>query len=273
MITAQEMARAAGVRHGFFTRQGGVSEGVYASLNCGFGSNDNPAHVAENRAIALRALGLSPEALVTVYQIHSSEVVVADDPWPPARAPKADGIVTRRPGIALGVLTADCAPILLADAGAGVIGAAHAGWRGALGGILEATARAMERLGARLSATVAVVGPCIHQSSYEVGADLRDAVLAAERACGDMPPGMRSHDDRQEINPDDLFRAGARSGKFQFDLPGFMVRRLQRLALGAVSRVGVDTFADEKRFFSYRRSVKRGEADYGRELSAIALVG
>jgi hypothetical protein len=255
MITAQELARAAGVRHGFFTRQGGVSEGVYASLNCGFGSNDNPAHVAENRAIALRELGLSAEALVTVYQIHSAEVVVADDPWPPARAPKADGIVTRRPGIALGVLTADCAPVLLADAGAGVIGAAHAGWRGGLGGILEATARAMERLGARLSATVAVVGPCIHQSSYEVGADLRDTVLAAER------------------EGDDLFRAGARSGKFQFDLPGFMVRRLQRLALGAVARVAADTFADEERFYSYRRSVKRSEADYGRELSAIALVG
>ncbi|MSO84577.1 MAG: peptidoglycan editing factor PgeF [Rhodospirillales bacterium] len=255
MINAQELARAAGVRHGFFTRQGGVSEGVYASLNCGFGSNDNPAHVAENRAIASRALGLSPEALVTVYQVHSAEVVVADEPWPPARAPKADGIVTRRPGIALGVLTADCAPVLLADAGAGVIGAAHAGWRGALGGILEATARAMERLGARLSATVAVVGPCIHQSSYEVGADLRDAVLAADGACGD------------------LFRAGARSGKYQFDLPGFIVRRLQRLALGAVARVAGDTFADEKRFYSYRRSVKRGEADYGRKLSAIALVG
>ncbi len=254
MINAQELARAAGVRHGFFTRQGGVSEGVYASLNCGFGSNDNPAHVAENRAIASRALGLPPEALVTVYQIHSSEVVVADQPWPPARAPKADGIVTRRPGIALGVLTADCAPVLLADAGAGVIGAAHAGWRGALGGILEATARAMERLGARIEATVAVVGPCIHQSSYEVGADLRDAVLAADGACGD------------------LFRAGARGGKYQFDLPGFIVRRLQRLALGAVARVAGDTFADEKRFYSYRRSVKRGEADYGRKLSAIALV-
>jgi YfiH family protein len=254
MITAQELARAAGVRHGFFTRQGGVSEGVYASLNCGFGSNDNPAHVAENRAIALRELGLTPESLVTVYQVHSAEVVVADEPWPPARAPKADGIVTRQPGIALGVLTADCAPVLLADAGAGVIGAAHAGWRGALGGILEATARAMERLGARLSATVAVVGPCIHQSSYEVGADLRDTVLAADR------------------EDDDLFRAGKRNEKFQFDLPGFMVRRLRRLALGAVASVAADTFADEKRFYSYRRSIKRSEADYGRELSAIALV-
>jgi hypothetical protein len=255
MITAQELARAAGVRHGFFTRQGGVSEGVYASLNCGFGSNDNPAHVAENRAIALRALGFSSDALVTAYQIHSADVVVADDPWPPARAPKADGIVTSRPGIALGVLTADCAPVLLADAEAGVIGAAHAGWRGAVGGILEATARAMEKLGAGLSSTVAVVGPCIQQRSYEVGADLRDAVLAAE-------------DDGR-----DLFQAGARAGKFQFDLPGFIVRRLRRLALGAVACVDADTCADEKRFFSYRRAVRRGESDYGRELSAIALVG
>ncbi len=255
MITAQELARAAGVRHGFFTRQGGVSEGVYASLNCGFGSNDNPARVAENRAIAARALGLSAEALVTAYQIHSADVIVADEPWPPARAPKADGIVTRRPGVALGVLTADCAPVLMADAEAGVIGAAHAGWRGALGGILEATARAMEKLGARLTSTVAVVGPCIQQSSYEVGADLRDAVLAVEREAGG------------------LFRAGARAEKFQFDLPAFLVRRLRRLALGAVACVDADTCADEKRFFSYRRAVKRGEPDYGRELSAIALVG
>jgi YfiH family protein len=255
MITAQELARAAGVRHGFFTRQGGVSEGVYASLNCGFGSNDNPAHVAENRVIALGALGFPSDALVTAYQIHSADVVVADDPWPPARAPKADGIVTSRPGIALGVLTADCAPVLLADAEAGVIGAAHAGWRGAIGGILEATARAMEKLGAGLSSTVAVVGPCIHQRSYEVGADLRDAVLAAE---GDGR---------------DLFQSGARAGKYQFDLPGFVVRRLRRLALGAVACVDADTCADETRFFSYRRAVKQGEADYGRELSAIALVG
>ncbi len=255
MITAQELARAAGVRHGFFTRQGGVSEGVYASLNCGFGSNDNPARVAENRAIAARALGLSAEALVTAYQIHSADVIVADEPWPPARAPKADGIVTRRPGVALGVLTADCAQVLMADAEAGVIGAAHAGWRGALGGILEATARAMEKLGARLTSTVAVVGPCIQQSSYEVGADLRDAVLAVEREAGG------------------LFRAGARAEKFQFDLPAFLVRRLRRLALGAVACVDADTCADEKRFFSYRRAVKRGEPDYGRELSAIALVG
>jgi YfiH family protein len=255
MITAQELARAAGVRHGFFTRLGGVSEGVYASLNCGFGSNDNPAHVAENRAIALRALGFSPQALVTAYQIHSADVVVAEEPWPPARAPKADGIVTRRPGLALGVLTADCAPVLLADAEAGVIGAAHAGWRGAIGGILEATARAMEKLGARLASTIAVIGPCIQQRSYEVGSDLREAVLAAER------------------DGAELFRAGARSGKFQFDLPGFLIRRLRRLALGAVACVEADTCSDESRFFSYRRAVKRGEPDYGRELSAIALVG
>ena len=255
MITAQELARTAGVRHAFFTRQGGVSEGVYASLNCGFGSNDDPGRVAENRARVTARLGLAAETLVTAYQVHSAEVVSVAESWPPARAPKADGMVTRTRGLALGILTADCVPVLLVDAAAGVIGAAHAGWRGAIGGILEATARAMERLGARLSATVAVVGPCIHQSSYEVGADLRDAVLAADR------------------EGDDLFRTGARSGKYQFDLPGFIVRRLQRLALGAVARVAADTFADEKRFFSYRRSVKRGDADYGRELSAIALAG
>ena len=253
MITAQELARTAGVRHAFFTRQGGVSEGVYASLNCGFGSNDDPGRVAENRARVTARLGLAADALVTVYQVHSAEVVSVSESWPPARAPKADALVTRTRGLALGVLTADCVPVLLADAGAGVIGAAHAGWRGAVGGIIEATARAMETLGARLNATVAVIGPCIQQSSYEVGDDLRDAVLGADRTATD------------------LFRAGKTDGKFLFDLPEFIARRLERLALGAVGRIAADTCADEARFFSYRRAGKRGEKDYGREISVIAL--
>lgn len=255
MITAQELARTAGVRHAFFTREGGVSGGVYASLNCGFGSNDDPGRVAENRARAAGRLGLSVDALITVYQVHSADVVTVSEPWPSARVPKADGLVTRTPGIALGVLTADCAPVLLADAAAGVIGAAHAGWRGAMGGIVEATARAMEALGAKLAATVAVVGPCIQQASYEVGAEMRDAVLGADRAAAD------------------LFRDGDTRGKFFFDLPGFVGRRLERLGLGTVGRIAVDTYADETRFYSYRRATKRGETDYGRELSAIALAG
>lgn len=255
MITAQELARTAGVRHAFFTREGGVSEGVYASLNCGFGSNDDPGRVAENRARAAGRLGLSADALVTVYQVHSADVVTVSEPWPPARAPRADGLVTRTPGIALGVLTADCAPVLLADAAAGVIGAAHAGWRGAIGGIVEATARAMEALGAKLAATVAVVGPCIQQASYEVGAEMRDAVLGADRTAAD------------------LFRDGDARGKFFFDLPGFVDRRLERLGLGTVGRIAADTFTDETRFYSYRRATKRGGTDYGRELSAIALAG
>lgn len=255
MITAQELARTAGVRHAFFTREGGVSEGVYASLNCGFGSNDDPGRVAENRARAAGRLGLSVDALVTVYQVHSADVVTVSEPWPSARAPKADGLVTRTPGIALGVLTADCAPVLLADAAAGVIGAAHAGWRGAMGGIVEATARAMEALGAKLAATVAVVGPCIQQASYEVGAEMREAVLGTDRAAADF------------------FRDGDVGGKFFFDLPGFVGRRLERLGLGTVGRVAADTYADQTRFYSYRRATKRGETDYGRELSAIALAG
>ena len=253
MITAQELARTAGVRHAFFTRQGGVSEGVYASLNCGFGSNDDPGRVAENRARVTARLGLGAEALVTAYQVHSAEVVSVAESWPPARAPKADGMVTRTRGLALGILTADCVPLLLADAAAGVIGAAHAGWRGAIGGVIEATARAMETLGARLAATVAVIGPCIQQASYEVGDDLRDAVLGADRTATD------------------LFRMGDAGGKFLFDLPGFVARRLERLDLGTIGRIAADTCADEARFFSYRRATKRGETDYGRELSVIAL--
>ena len=253
MITAQELARTAGVRHAFFTRQGGVSEGVYASLNCGFGSNDDPGRVAENRARVTARLGLAAETLVTAYQVHSAEVVSVAESWPPARAPKADGMVTRTRGLALGILTADCVPVLLVDAAAGVIGAAHAGWRGTVGGIIEATARAMETLGARLAATIAVIGPCIQQASYEVGDDLRAAVLGADRTATD------------------LFRPGDAGGKFLFDLPGFVARRLERLNLGTIGRIAADTCADEARFFSYRRATKRGETDYGRELSVIAL--
>jgi hypothetical protein len=253
MITAAVLERAAGVRHGFFTREGGVSEGLFASLNCGFGSGDDPERVAVNRTRAAEQLGLSGGALLTVYQTHSTDVVVAEEPWPPDQAPRADAIVTRRHGLALGVLTADCAPVLLADSKAGVVAAAHAGWRGARAGILEAAIKAMAELGARPSAIVAGIGPCIRQDSYEVGAEFHDAFLADDPANAD------------------LFQPAPRPGHFQFDLPGYVRRRLERLGLASVDALAMDTCADERRFFSYRRATKRGERDYGRALSAIAL--
>lgn len=253
MITAAVLERAAGVRHGFFTREGGVSEGLFASLNCGFGSGDDPERVAVNRTRAAEQLGLSGDALLTVYQTHSTDAVVAEAPWPPDQAPRADAIVTRRRGLALGVLTADCAPVLLADPEAGVVAAAHAGWRGARAGILEAAIKAMADLGARPAHIVAGIGPCIRQESYEVGAEFHDAFLADDPATADF------------------FRPSPRPGHFQFDLPGYVRRRLERLGLASVDALAMDTCADEQRFFSYRRATKRGERDYGRALSAIAL--
>lgn len=255
MLTAPELEAAVGVRHGFFTREGGVSEGVYASLNCGLGSHDDPERVAENRARALGRLGLAADALVTVHQVHSAEAAVADKPWLPESRPRADAIVTSRHGLALGILTADCAPVLFADPAHGVIGAAHAGWRGAKNGILEATVRAMRNLGARVEDTAACIGPCIQQPSYEVGPEFRDAFLADDAGDGD------------------LFVAAPRPRHFLFDLAGYVVRRLSRLGVKTVGRIVHDTFADERRFYSYRRAIKRGEADYGRLLSAVALTG
>lgn len=255
MITAAVLERAAGVRHGFFTRQGGVSEGLFASLNCGFGSGDDPQRVAVNRARAADRLGVTGEALITVHQTHSADVMVAEEPWPPDKAPQADAIVTRRGGIALGVLTADCAPVLLADGSAGVVGAAHAGWRGAREGILEATIAAMVKLGARADAIVAGVGPCIRQASYEVGPEFHAAFIA------DDPANAA------------FFNPAPRAGHFLFDLPGYVRQRLERHGIRAVAALDIDTCADERRFFSYRRAVKRGERDYGRALSAIALKG
>lgn len=253
MITAAVLERAAGVRHGFFTREGGVSEGLFASLNCGFGSGDDPERVAVNRTRAAEQFGLSGEALLTAYQTHSTDVIVAEEPWPPDQAPRADAIVTRRCGLALGVLTADCAPVLLADPKAGVVAAAHAGWRGARAGILEAAIKTMADLGARPANIVAGIGPCIRQESYEVGVEFHDAFLA------DDPTNA------------DFFRPSPRPGHFQFDLPGYVRRRLDRLGLASVDALAMDTCADERRFFSYRRATKRGERDYGRALSAIAL--
>jgi YfiH family protein len=253
MITLDTLARP-GIAHGFFTREGGVSEGLYASLNCGFGSGDAAENVAENRARAMQRLAVAPEALVTCYQVHSPAVVEVDTPWRREEAPRADALVTTRRGLALGILTADCAPVLFADAEAGVVGAAHAGWRGAVGGVCEATLAAMVKQGARPERIAAAIGPSIAQASYEVGPEFPAAFLA------EAPHNA------------DFFMPSPREGHFLFDLGGYLERKLRGLGLGAVERAPHDTAGDEARFFSWRRTWLRGEKDYGRELSAIALV-
>lgn len=244
---------APGIRHGFFGRQGGVSEGLYDLLNCGFGSKDARAAVTENRARAAAALGSKPDMLVTGYQVHSPDVAHVEAPWLPGDAPRVDGLVATRPGIVLGVLAADCAPVLFADPMAKIVGAAHAGWRGAVGGVLDATVDAMVRLGARLSSIRAAVGPCIGKDSYEVGPEFPAPFIAEN-------PANR-----------DFFRPAPRAGHFLFDLTGYVGRRLERLGLGAVERLERDTCAEANSFFSYRRSCLKREADFGRGLSAITL--
>ncbi len=255
MITAPELDRLSGLRHAFFTRRGGVSEGPFASLNCGYGSGDDPGHVDANRARAMERLGMNggAAALVTAYQTHSTAVAVVEKPWMPAEAPKADGLATRHQGVALGVLSADCAPVLLAETRNRVVGAAHAGWRGAGAGILEATVAAMVALGAEASAIVAAVGPCIGRESYQVGGEFYADFVAREPASGDM------------------FRPTGDEGRYLFDLRSYIAWRLAGLGLEAVEVLDHDTFTDMERFFSYRRSRARGEEDYGRGLSAIAL--
>jgi polyphenol oxidase len=253
MITLDVLDDGGAIRHAFFTREGGVSEGLFASLNCGFGSGDDTAKVTRNRAIAADRLGLAEAQLITCYQIHSATVLTVEAPWRRDAAPRADGMVTDRPGIALGVLAADCAPVLFADAQAGVIGAAHGGWRGALGGVMEATVAAMRALGAQPARIHAGIGPCIAQDSYEVGPE--------------FPVRFT------EIDPvnERFFVAGARPGHFHFDLPGYIAHRLGRLGLGAVADAACDTVAERQRFFSYRRACLTGERDYGRALAAITL--
>lgn len=235
--------------HGFFTRRGGVSKGLYAGLNCGPGSADDAAMVAENRARVAAALHVAPDALLTVHQIHSDIAVVADGPWPAGR-PRADAVVTAAPGVAAAALAADCAPILFADAEANVVAAAHAGWRGALGGIVAATVAAMERLGARPDRIAAVVGPCISQRAYEVGPEFVEAFI-------DEDPAHARH------------FAGGAGDRAQFDLPGFVLGRLRAEGVEACEWVGRCTYGDPDRFFSFRRATHLGEADYGRMISAI----
>ncbi|MHA1599895.1 MAG: peptidoglycan editing factor PgeF [Alphaproteobacteria bacterium] len=255
MLTIGPLNDLPGVRHAFFDRTGGVSEGLYTSLNCGFGSGDETDRVAENRARALARLDLelANDCLVTAYQVHSNRVVVVDSPWPREAAPKVDAMVTRTPKLVLGILTADCAPIVLADATAGVIGAAHAGWRGALDGVLDAVVAAMIDLGAAAEHIVAGVGPAIGQRSYEVGPEFPQPFLA-----------------QSETNQD-FFNPSVRDGHFMFDLKGYVARRLAGAGIKNVQVLPCDTCAEDARFFSYRRSCQRGEPDYGRGLSVICL--
>ena len=253
MLSAPSLAALDGVRHGFFTRQGGVSSGVYASLNCGPGSRDAAANVTENRARVAELLGAEPSRLITVFQKHSADAAVTDKPWKEGKIPEADAIVTAKPGLAIGVLTADCAPVLFCDGAARVIGAAHAGWRGALSGIVEATVEAMRKLGARPERMTAVIGPTISQKAYEVGADF------VERFLADEPESTA------------FFITDEGSGEPHFDLPAYVGEWLARAGVGTVADLGLCTYCAETRLFSYRRSQHHGEDDYGRQISAILL--
>jgi hypothetical protein len=252
MIKAPALALT-GIRHAFFTRAGGVSPGLYASLNGGVGSRDATENVAENRARMATALGIEPHRLLTAFQIHSPQVVIAETPWPADARPRADAIVTRMRALAIGITTADCGPVLLADPHARVIGAAHAGWRGALAGVIEATVEAMGRLGAAPGQIRAAIGPTIGQSNYEVGADLIARFEAEDRASSRF------------------FSAAQRPGHALFDLGGYVAARLERAGVGHVEDLRLCTYADPERFFSYRRATHRAEADYGRHVNAIAL--
>lgn len=239
--------------HGFLGRRGGVSTGELAGLNVGYGSRDDRDAIDENRRRAIAAV--CPGAgLATVHQVHSAEAVEVDRPWPRDRRPRADAMVTGRPGLLLGILTADCAPVLLADAGAGVVGAAHAGWRGALAGVTDAAIAAMEGLGARRTHIRAAVGPCIARPSYEVGDAFRGPFLEADAANA-------------------RFFANRPAGKPHFDLEAYVVHRLLAAGLGEVEAMHLDTYGDPERFYSYRRATHRGEADYGRQISMVSLPG
>jgi len=252
MISAAALAAAPGIRHAFLTRQGGVSSGLFSSLNCGYGSGDDNANVRANRERAADAIDLGADDLATLYQVHSADVVEVSAPWSLEERPKADALVTRTPGLGLGILTADCVPVLFADPQAGVVGAAHAGWKGALSGVVEATVAAMERLGAARADISAAIGPCIRQASYEVGPELRQAFIVADEASAGF------------------FTASKRDGHFMFDLAGFVSRALADAGVKGED-VGIDTYADEERFFSYRRTTHKGEPDYGRGISLIRL--
>jgi len=253
MLQARSLAGLPGLRHAFFTRQGGVSDGIYASLNGGIGSDDAPAAVLENRARMAARLGVTADRLLGLYQVHSPDVVTAAAPWPAQERPRADGVVTRLPGLALGISTADCGPLLFADPEAGVIGAAHAGWRGAFTGVIEATVAAMERLGAERPRIAAALGPTISRRNYEVGDDFRARFIAADAA------------------NERFFGPGERPGHALFDLPAYIGSRIAEAGIQQFEDLALCTYGDEAQFYSYRRSCHRGEPDYGRLISAIAL--
>lgn len=243
-----------GVAHGFLGRRGGVSQGVVAGLNVGTGSQDDPAAIVENRARAAAAV-LPGARLVTVFQVHSADAVTVIEPYAEAQRPRADALVTDRPGLLLGILTADCAPVLFADREAGVIGAAHAGWKGAIGGVTDSTIAAMEALGARRERIAAAIGPCIARASYEVDAGFFQR--------------FAEHDPENER----FFAEGVRPAHFQFDLEAYVAHRLAAAGLRTVEMLGLDTYADAERFYSFRRATHRGEPDYGRQIALIGLGG
>lgn len=247
------LARCDGVVHGFWGRQGGVSQGVFASLNCGYGSDDDPALVRQNRGLVAATLGVDVESLITAYQIHSADVIDVTAPWPREAAPRGDAMVTTVPGIALGVLAADCAPVLLADAEAGVIGSAHAGWQGAFGGVIEAVVARMMQHGAQRARIVAAIGPCISQASYEVGPEFHSRFVAADRGLAGF------------------FVASVRPGYFMFDLPSFVDLQLEAAGVRRREVLDVCTYRGSETHFSFRRTTHRGETHYGRNISAIML--
>jgi YfiH family protein len=253
MITADAL-KLDGVTHGFFTREGGHSSGLFSSLNCGLGSGDDRQTVLKNRAVVADSLGVAPASLLSAYQVHSAEAALVTGPWPEAaERPQVDGLVTRMPGLALGVLTADCGPVLFADGEAGVIGAAHAGWKGALTGVTTRTLEVMEQQGARRARITAVIGPMISHAAYEVGPEFPGRFIAAD------PADAR------------YFTPSVRPGHAMFDLPAYLENRLKAEGVGTVVNLSLCTFSDERRFFSYRRATHRAEQDYGRLISAISL--
>lgn len=253
MLTAPSLGSLSRIRHAFFTREGGVSQGVCATLNGGVGSSDDPAHVAENRRRMARALDADADRLATVHQIHSADVAIAEKAWTMDARPRADAIVTCTPGLAIAVTTADCGPVLFAEPKARVIGAAHAGWRGALSGVLDATIAAMEQFGADRDRIHAALGPMIRQRNYEVGPEF------VQKFCEQDPANSR------------FFQDAERQDYALFDLAGYIAARLRRAGIHQIEDLGLCTYADPYRFYSYRRSVHRGERDYGRHLNAIVL--
>lgn len=252
-VLAENLSDLVGIKHGFFTRAGGVSQGIYASLNCGPGSRDDPEAVKQNRARVALHLGADEPEILTPYQIHSAQAVIVDGPFPSGQRPRADAVVTRTPGLSIGILTADCGPVLLADPQARVVAAAHAGWRGAMNGVLEATLLAMESLGAERRRIHAALGPCINQPSYEVGEEFLDRFIDTDAAAARF------------------FQTPAGATRPHFDLPAFILSDLRTRGLASVISEARCTYTDESNFFSFRRTTHRSEDDYGRQISAILV--